>query len=148
VGHRPPFLLELSLTTEPRRFYLASRKDRSRECDVLQATLEAAGWKRTYAWTDAQLDAEHYAAVASAELAGVREANVLVVLLPGGYGTHVEIGAALALGKPIIIHAPDRETLKTPYPCIFHYHPSVELLISEVIDPAAVLACMQRRVTA
>jgi hypothetical protein len=30
----------------------------------------------------------------------VRDADVLIVLLPGGYGTHVEIGAALALEKP------------------------------------------------
>ena len=46
-----------------------------------------------------------YADTALAEIAAVREADVLVVLLPGGYGTHVEIGAALALGKPVILHA-------------------------------------------
>jgi nucleoside 2-deoxyribosyltransferase len=58
-------------------------------------------------WTD-QDDAtpDGYAKIALAELAGVREADVLIVLLPGGYGTHVEIGAALGLGKPVILHAP------------------------------------------
>jgi hypothetical protein len=34
----------------------------------------------------------------------------------GGYGTHAEIGAALALGRPIIIHAPNQQVLDTPYP--------------------------------
>jgi nucleoside 2-deoxyribosyltransferase len=77
-----------------------------------------------------------------AEIAAVREADALVVLLPGGYGTHVEIGAALALEKPVILHAPNRETLDMPYPCIFHYHPLVKLLISEVLDLDEVLACM------
>ena len=79
-----------------------------------------------------------------AEMAAVREADVLVVLLPGGYGTHVEIGAALALGKPVILHAPDRKTLDAPYPCVFHYHPRVKLLVSEVLDVDEVLACMLR----
>jgi predicted Rossmann-fold nucleotide-binding protein len=64
----------------------------------------------------------------------------LIALLPGGYGTHVEIGAALALGKPVILHAPDQKSLNTPYPCVFHYHPGVKLLISEVVDVDAVLA--------
>ena len=72
------------------------------------------------------------------------EADVLIVLLPGGHGTHVEIGAALALGKPVILHAPDRKTLDAPYPCPFHYHPKVKLLVSEDMDVEAVLACMPR----
>jgi len=64
------------------------------------------------------------------------------VLLPGGYGTHVEIGAALALGKPVILHAPDRKTLDSPYPCPFHHHPNVKLLISEEIDIATFMKCL------
>jgi hypothetical protein len=64
------------------------------------------------------------------------------VLLPGGFGTHVEIGAALALGKPVILHSPDQKTLETPYPCVFHHNPGVKLLLSEIIDVDAVLACM------
>ena len=55
------------------------------------------------------------------------------------------IGAALALGKPVILHAPDRKTLDTPYPCPFHYHPGVNLIVSEAIDVDAVLACMTKR---
>jgi hypothetical protein len=35
-----------------------------------------------------------------AELDGIREADVLMVLLPAGYGSHFEIGAALALENP------------------------------------------------
>jgi uncharacterized protein YecE (DUF72 family) len=32
------------------------------------------------------------------------------------------------------------KTLETPYPCVFHYHPAVKLLVSEVLDVHAVLA--------
>jgi nucleoside 2-deoxyribosyltransferase len=128
-----------------KRFFLSTRKDRSAEADALSAALKAHGWERTFAWTDQDgAGPEAHAKVAVAELAGVREADVLVVLLPGGYGTHVEIGAALALGKPVVLHAPDRKVLETPYLCVFHYHPGVKLLVSKVPEIDAILACMQQ----
>jgi len=130
-------------------FYLATRKDRAAEADRLVQALNAQGWHRTYTWnSETVATPEEYARVAVAELDGVREADVLVVLLPGGYGTHVEIGAALALGKPVIIHAFDQKTLETPYPCVFHYHPGVTLLISKELDATAVSSCMGRCVSA
>jgi nucleoside 2-deoxyribosyltransferase len=129
----------------PNRFYLSTRKDRSAQAAVLLDALKAQGWERTLDWTDqGNVGPDGYAGTAVAEIAAVREADVLVVLLPGGYGTHVEIGVALALGKAVILHAPDRKTLDTPYPCIFHYHPGVKLLVSEVLDVNEILACMSR----
>lgn len=125
----------------PKRFYVSSRKDRSKEANALADTLIAQGWERTFKWTDlGDATAESHAATAEAELQGVREADVLIVLLPGGLGTHVEIGAALALGKPVILHAPDQKTLETPYPCVFHYHSSVKLLVSESPDVGVIIA--------
>ena len=105
--------------------------------------LKSRGWERTYTWTAGDEGGpEAYSDIAIRELRGVLEADVLIVLLPGGYGTHVEIGAALALGKPVILYAPDRDTLDAPYPCPFHYHPNVTLLVSDEIDIAAFLKCM------
>src|SRR5206468_10084546 len=58
----------------------------------------------------------------------------------GGYETQVEIGAALALEKPVILHTPDRKSLDTPYPCVFHYHLVVKILVSEIRNVDAILA--------
>jgi nucleoside 2-deoxyribosyltransferase len=128
----------------PKRFYLATRKDRSKQAQPLLEALKADGWERTFTWTPQdEGNTEGYGEVAQKELAGVSEADVLIVLLPGGYGTHVEIGAALALGKQVILHSPDHKTLETPYPCIFHHHPKVKILISATPDVAAILACIQ-----
>ena len=111
----------------------------------LLKVLAAQGWKRTYEWSDwANAGADAYRDIALAEIAAVQEADVVVVLLPGGYGTHVEIGAALALGKPVVLHAPNRQILDTPYPCVFHYHPRVKILVSEDLDVDEVLACIRR----
>lgn len=127
----------------PKCFYLATKKDRRAEAEPLLEALKARGWKRTFDWAKlASSGPKEHADIAVAELAGVREADVLVVLLPGGYGTHVEIGAALALGKPVILHAPNPETLKDPYPCVFHYHPGVKLFVSKVLDIDGVVDSM------
>jgi nucleoside 2-deoxyribosyltransferase len=127
----------------PHRFYLSTRKDRSAQAAALLESLAAKGWERTLDWTNLnEVSSDGYADAALAEMAAVGQADVLVVLLPGGFGTHVEIGAALALGKPVILWAPDRETLDTPYPCIFHYHPRVRLLVSAVPNVDQILASM------
>ena len=49
---------------------------------------------------------------------------------------------ALALGKPVVIHAPDQKTLNTPYACVFHYHRLVRLIVSESIDIDSLLASL------
>lgn len=123
------------------KFYVATRKDRAGDAASIEEALKAHRWERTFVWTERDgADSEENAKIAAAELDGVRKADVLIVLLPDGYGTHVEIGAALALGKPVIIHAPDRKTLETPYTCIFHYHPGVvRLLISEILDVSSIV---------
>ena len=128
-----------------KRFYLSTRKDRGTQVTHLVKALNAQRWQRTFDWSKQEsLEPDRCAELALAEIEAVREADVLIVLLPGGYGTHVEIGAALALGKPVILHAPDRKTLDTPYPCVFCYHPRVRLLISEILDINEALACLPK----
>lgn len=117
-----------------RRFYFSTQIDRSSAATALLEALASQGWKRTYVWSDGPVSPEKYGDVAAAELHGIQLADLVVVLLPGGYGTHVEIGAALAFGKPVILHAPDQGTLNTPYPCVFHYHPLIKLIVSEVVN--------------
>jgi nucleoside 2-deoxyribosyltransferase len=117
-----------------KRFYLATRRDRADEANAISAALNPHGWERTLTWsTQEGTGSAAHSELAKAELRAVAAADVLIVMLPGGYGTHVEIGAALALGKPVILHAPDQKVLETPYPCVFHYHPSIKLLISETL---------------
>lgn len=129
------------MTDMRKLFYLATRKDRGEEAAALLDTLQSNGWERTYTWSPQDgSSTDKYREIPLKELEAIGKADVLVVLLPGGYGTHVEIGAALALGKPVVLHSPDRKTLESPYPCVFHYHPSVKVFISEVMDVNSVLS--------
>jgi len=122
-----------------RYFYLSTRLDREREIEPLLQKLTTKGWKRTYVWSAGAIAEEERPAIASAEIEGIRKADVVIIMLPGGRGTHAELGAALAFGKPVVLHSPSRKELKLPYPCVFHYHPSVRLFVSKKVDVDAIL---------
>lgn len=68
--------------------------------------LTARGWTRTYNWTahaGGGFSLEDLADFARLERRAIGEADVVVILLPAGRGTHVELGMALALGKKIFL---------------------------------------------
>lgn len=50
------------------------------------------------AWTE-----ERRREVSELEIEGVRDADRVILILPGGRGTHAELGAALACGKPVLL---------------------------------------------
>jgi nucleoside 2-deoxyribosyltransferase len=84
----------------PRKYYIASKLENVDQVRAVKGMLDAAGWHHTYDWTVhgsvQTCGTERIAEVAKAEARGVMKADVVVVLLPGGRGTHVEIGLALA----------------------------------------------------
>lgn len=86
-------------------------------------------WHLTYDWTTGgKIEEDHLRpSIAIAEIEAVRQAWLLLMLVPGGRGTHVELGAALALGKTIIIVSPSEEEANGQYgfPPVFYRHPLV-----------------------
>ncbi len=57
--------------------------------------------------------------IAEAELEGVRQADVLIILWPGSLGTHCELGVALAMEKPVFLYTPVGTEVDRF--CIFHH---------------------------
>lgn len=126
------------------KYYIASGLDNAEQVKKLKAILDERGWEHTYDWTVHGSVAGHGADVfsdtADKEIEGVYMADVVIVLLPGGRGTHTELGAALGVAdcyvrhigetaEPrIVIYSPDPErdfgTTKTT--CAFYHHPLVE----------------------
>lgn len=112
------------------RLYLASGlQNRATVAQIAQG-LRDLGHTITYDWTEhgSVQDAsdEEKAAVAQAELEGVLAAEMVVVILPGGRGTHVEIGAALGVGIPVVIvYRKPEDLLVGGVECVFYDHPGV-----------------------
>ena len=90
------------------KFYIGSGL---KNCDLVHyyaKILEENGWQHTYDWTKninddvTREDLERYA---KSEQRGIIDSDVVIILLPAGRGTHIELGMALALHKTIFLCA-------------------------------------------
>ena len=94
------------------RIYVAGKFEEKEAVRAVQASCRAMGWKITHDWThEVGLPAgstadevqRFHARCALEDLRGAISADVVVVLLhPAGKGLWVELGAALAMGVPVI----------------------------------------------
>ncbi|MCG8434331.1 MAG: nucleoside 2-deoxyribosyltransferase [Gammaproteobacteria bacterium] len=112
------------------KVYVAGKlTDRAIVKDVMKA-IRDLGHQITFDWTVRGSVADRpdlRASVADSEIYGVQEANCLVVVLPGGRGTHVELGAALARGKSVyMLHLEEDSKDEYEYECVFYYHKLVK----------------------
>jgi hypothetical protein len=89
------------------KIYIASSLENFQKVQEVRDALTAYGHILTYDWTlhgDVRGQCGvRLREVAEAEINGVREADLVVVLLPGGRGTHAELGMANALGKQVLL---------------------------------------------
>ncbi len=67
---------------------------------------------------------KHYRDISDKEIEGIRVAHVVIGILPGGRGTHIELGAAMGLRKPIYLFAHKSQEPLIP----FYYQSSVTLI--------------------
>lgn len=121
------------------KFYIATGLDNWREHNNLRDALIKDGHVITYDWTvhgPVWKDGiKRIQEVAIAELNGIIKADTVIVLYPGGRGTHVELGYALALMKPVIFYSPYPEHYEpSPDYCAFYAMTSQVKTLQGVID--------------
>lgn len=118
-------------------YYIASGLENAQR--VRFAAEALCAHTRTYDWTthgDIRTHGpERMRTVAGSELAAVLDADLVLVLLPGGKGTHTELGAALASYRPsrrLIVWSETGVEFDAgcgsthPSVCAFYFHPQVE----------------------
>ena len=116
------------------KVYVASRLENAPKAAAVAQELERHGHAITYAWwTHGSVQREgpeRIREVATNECAGVASADVVVVLLPGGRGTHAELGIAIGLGKRILVVADPADGFfaQDERTCAFYHHPAVTRL--------------------
>ena len=109
------------------KFYIASALENHASVSLAATMLKNAGHTHTYDWTEhgsVQRDGDaRIAEVAANEIAGVWAADVVIVLLPGGRGTHTELGVAIGAGKQVHVHGPMLDA--SGRTCAFYHAPNV-----------------------
>ena len=118
------------------KFYVASRVSNAKLVNQAAERLTRCGHERSYDWTrHGDVSAEpagRKREVAALEAQAVLDAELVLLLLPGGFGTHTEMGLSLAApaSKRILLWS---ET-EAPFDgsegfCVFYHHPAVERIV-------------------
>ncbi|MEW4306081.1 group-specific protein [Rossellomorea marisflavi] len=87
-------------------FYVASSFKNTPMVRAVTESLRIAGHRLTYDWTQNERasTAKDLERIGQDEKRAILEADVVIVLLPGGKGTHVDLGLALAWKKSIYLY--------------------------------------------
>jgi hypothetical protein len=125
------------------RVYIASGLERADEVKALAAALAEHGIGLSYDWTahgSVQSEGpERIAEVARAEIEGVATADLVIVWLPGGRGTHAELGIVIGINRARAAFGDWSKRPVTPTPilvvgpregadgreCAFYYAPNI-----------------------
>ena len=115
------------------KFYVASGVPNAARVNQAAQVLAARGHERTYDWTkhgDVSAESpERKREVAKTEAQAVLEAELVVLLLPGRFGTHAELGIAIAssANKRILLWSESSAPFDGEQGfCVFYHHPAVE----------------------
>lgn len=113
------------------KFYIASSFANIEKVRYVSGQLKDLGHIHTYDWTvnERTSSFKELAAIGQLEKEAVLEADILIVLLPAGKGSHIEMGIAVGQGKKIYLHSEtdsvnDFETTST-----FYHLPEVSIVI-------------------
>lgn len=131
-----------------KKFYVASSFRNIVNVRYIAQSLETRGYVNTYDWTREHVGGEagkvtlgDLRSIGQRERDAVMGADVVVILLPGGKGTHVELGIAIARGRRTILHSQDEfintlESTSTFYhlPELEKCHGTLDDLLAMIVD--------------
>ena len=94
------------------KFYISSSFSNKEAVREAANQLKKEGFVHVYDWTlnSFATSPEELTRIGEEEKQAVMKADFFILLLPGGRGSHVELGIALAAGKRVYIYSPENET--------------------------------------
>lgn len=123
------------------KFYIASKLENAEIVKRVAEVLKAAGHEHTYDWTvHGSVQSEgpaRLSEVADCERNGVATADIVIVILPGGRGTHTELGIALGQKYPprIIICAENDDLFQQDErTCAFYWNSGIVRVTGQIDD--------------
>ena len=114
------------------KFYIGSGFKNCKLVNYYSKVLEENGWSHTYNWTKnigGGATIEDLVKYSELEIKGIVDSDVVIILLPAGRGTHIELGMALALNKKIFLCAASREEFSIENTVNFYQLPDCMKLV-------------------
>lgn len=117
-------------------FYVASSFQNKEVVRKVSFQLKKIGWHHTYDWTQNERanSLEDLQKIGMLEKQAIADSNVVVVLLPGGKGSHIELGLAIAGHKKIFLFSPNLEALNMETTSTFYHLPEVQICLGSIED--------------
>lgn len=116
------------------KFYIASGLQNKEVVRDVANQLKEKGHIHTYDWTKNEhiSTIEELREIGQKEKEAVLEADTVIVLLPGGKGTHIELGLALGQEKKIYLYSPTSDINQPHVTSTFYHLPEVEKVIGSI----------------
>ena len=114
------------------KFYIGSGMKNCELVNYYSKILEENGWKHTYNWAkniNGDETIEDLIEYSKLEQQGIIDSDVVIILLPAGRGTHIELGMALALNKRIFLCSETKEEFSIENTVNFYQLPSIIRLV-------------------
>ncbi|MBA2176216.1 group-specific protein [Halobacillus locisalis] len=110
-----------------KKFYVASSFKNIERVRYVSGELIKKGFIQTYDWTENERASsfEKLKQIGTKEKVAVEKADFVIILLPAGKGSHIEMGMALAGGKRIFLHSPNNEFNQFETTSTFYHLPEV-----------------------
>ncbi|MGM0846641.1 MAG: group-specific protein [Bacillota bacterium] len=109
------------------KFYTASSFKNIESVRYVSQELKRKGYIHTYNWTENPRAAElmDLKRIGLEEKRAVIESDFIIIILPAGKGSHIEMGIALGLGKKIYLYSPNNEVNDMQVTSTFYHLPEV-----------------------
>ena len=94
--------------------------------------MEENGWRHTYNWAkniNYEETVEDLIEYSKLEKKGIIDSDVVIILLPAGRGSHIELGMAIALNKKIILCSATKEDFSIENTVGFYELPNIVKLV-------------------
>ena len=119
------------------KFYIGSGMKNCELVNYYAKLLKENGWEQTHDWVkniSDDVSKDDMIKYASLESQGVATADVVIMLLPGGRGAHIELGMAMALNKKIFLCSTTEEEFSIENTVAFYELPKITQLVGIAED--------------
>jgi hypothetical protein len=115
-------------------FYIASSFANIKAVATVSGKLKQQGFRQTYDWTltGRAASIEQLQEIGAHERQAVQAADFVVVLLPAGKGSHIEMGIALGANKKVYLHSLTNEVYDIDKTSTFYQLPEVEIVVGSL----------------